>query len=717
MRVIYTAIKNTITALKHSSEIFLVKLIRITIYIGVFLIPVFFIPVQNEFLEFSKVVLFYGLVCLALIFWLLKIFLIKKINLHLKFLDILLFLFLIIYFLASLFSVDKYQSFFGTNLMISSSFITILFLVFFYFLVSRFITQIKELRIIFQSLNLAILIILLVNVLKIFLDNVLLFKVAINTFNFLLVLGVILSGLLVLLVKSKKVKVFNIILGLIYLITLYLIDSQYILLFLVIAIFIFILFLSFKSNYFSNKFVVLLTLLLFLTVIVLILPVSNFTGLISPGELDLPVTFGWDITKSSLSNNLLFGVGPQNFTYSFYKFKPIEFNQTSFWQLGFTQNSNFWLEILNNIGVLGILIVISIFIKYFYKQIIFIKKFKISNDLKYKKYIVVSLICVILFVFMFLGFLTDFDFILIFLFILFLGLGVSFLETEKLEKFYVNKNIINLFVYLALIFILTFVYFAMNFIAAEIIVYDTQTKIYSSLEDFKITEENLAKVNNLNFELLDYNLHLTSILTKKLVYLLNTEERLDQNVLSQISDNINITLQKQNKRIYTWQNLQANIVLLGSLGLPVADFKTKLNEKLINLDPQNPELYIDRALLNFDQYTLVKEGQKVVQEAGLVVLIEKIKTDLDTSISLKNEFVLGYYNLGLYWQEFGNEEQALINIQKAFDIDPSQKLVVLSLKKLYLNQDKVEEAKNVLNKYLELQPEDEEIKVMLEGLE
>ena len=77
---------------------------------------------------------------------------------------------------------------------------------------------------------------------------------------------------------------------------------------------------------------------------------------------------------------------------------------------------------------------------------------------------------------------------------------------------------------------------------------------------------------------------------------------------------------------------------------------------------------------------------------------------------------MGYYNLGLYFQEIGDKVKALENIEKAYQIDSKQKLIVLSLKKLYLNLDKADQAKQVLENYLEEFPDDEEIKQMLEGM-
>ena len=65
---------------------------------------------------------------------------------------------------------------------------------------------------------------------------------------------------------------------------------------------------------------------------------------------------------------------------------------------------------------------------------------------------------------------------------------------------------------------------------------------------------------------------------------------------------------------------------------------------------------------------------------------------MNKSLALKNDYVLGYYNLGLYYQEIGDQTKTMENIIKACTLAPGEKIIALTLKKLYLNQDKVKEA-------------------------
>ncbi len=707
--------------LQNSAELFLEKIIRIIIYLSVFLIPLFFIDGSSYFSEFAKVILFYFIIILALIFWLIKIFLTKRIIFQFKFLDIPFILLLFVYFLSSLFSIDKYYSFLGSNLIVSLSFLTVLFLIIFYFFVSRFIKTLSEVKNISYCLLFSLFLILVINILNLFLVNSWLsnFNISINTFYFLLVIGLFLNLYLFLVNTGKKMKILNLILGVLFLLFIYLIDNPYVLLILIISIFVFILLLSFKSANFSNKLIIFLTILLFLTVLILILPVSNYTKLISPIEIKLNNEFGWQITKASLADYFLLGVGPQNFSYSFHKYKPLEFNQTNFWQLSFEKNANFWLEILNNIGILGLFLVIIIFIKYFYQLIIFLKRFKIFDSSNYQKFTSICFVTTILFTFSAFGLFYNFDFILIFLFFLLIALAVSLLDIEiqGQEKGYANKHVINLLFYVAMILVIALIYFEVKLVNDEINLEKQSVKTFDSLVDFDEAATSFKQAINNNPERKDYNLKLVSLLINKDLFLANSSTEFDQQQIEQeILDNLNKGFVPGNKRIDNYLILRSILDNLKTLGFSVAPLQEANLERLIDLDPQNPELYVDRALLNFDKYLAIKENKTDVSAQQIEVLSQKIKNDLEKSIELKNDYILGYFNLGLYYQEFGDEEKALANIEKAYSLDPSQKIIVLSLKKLYLNQDKVEEAKQVLTKYLELQPEDEEIRQMLEDL-
>jgi O-antigen ligase len=719
MKVVYVYIRDFIVSVINFQELGLDRLISFLLYLSVFLIPLFFIPLSPEFLEFSKVLFFYGLVILTLLIWLIKIFMTKKIKLQWHFLDGTIVILLFVYFLSSLFGVDRYVSFIGSNLLIGNSFVTFFFLVIFYFLVSRFLSSYRQIIISFYAINSAIFIILAVKLIQFFSGQLLSFDFGINitSFNFLLLLGSILSGLLFLISRSRKIKIFNLLLLVIFLATLFLIDNQYVLLVLSLSIFIFILLLSLKSAYLSNKLVVGLTLLIFIAVLIIILPVSSLTGIISPKEFDLPFNFGWQITAASLKDNFLLGVGPQNFIYSFYKYKPVIFNQTNYWQLGFEHNSNFWLESLNNLGVLAVILLLIIFGNYFYRLVKFLQRAEKQPEFYYDRLLVHCGLGVIIFNFFVWTLFYNLSFILWLLLFFFLAIGADALGNLQEEKIlFSNKILLNLGFYFILILVVCFVYLGGKLFLGEIYLEKFKQVNLQSEANYEQAEKFLQSADSYNPYLEMQKLQLSNLLVQKVVFLSNNGLEYDKDFYKEkILSNIESALQEERYDVVYYQNLQVILNSLKNLGVDVADGLKMINEKLIALDPNDPELYIDRALINFNKYSLIKSNQLTVEdlEQEQANLVKKIKTDLEKSLELKSNYLLAYYNLGLLAEELNDENQSLEYMQKAYTINPEEKLVVLSLKKLYLNQDKVQSAIDVLGKYLEAQPNDIEVRLEL----
>lgn len=65
-----------------------------------------------------------------------------------------------------------------------------------------------------------------------------------------------------------------------------------------------------------------------------------------------------EVGPISLIRRIGFGSGPATFGYNFSRFRPAELNQTSFWQVRFNQGFNFLATLLSNLGLLGILAVL-----------------------------------------------------------------------------------------------------------------------------------------------------------------------------------------------------------------------------------------------------------------------------------------------------------------------------------------------------------------------
>lgn len=68
----------------------------------------------------------------------------------------------------------------------------------------------------------------------------------------------------------------------------------------------------------------------------------------------LPQATSWSIALESLKSSPLLGTGPATYLSDFTRFRPIEYNLTKIWSVRFSSSSNYYLQILSTLGLLGL---------------------------------------------------------------------------------------------------------------------------------------------------------------------------------------------------------------------------------------------------------------------------------------------------------------------------------------------------------------------------
>lgn len=68
----------------------------------------------------------------------------------------------------------------------------------------------------------------------------------------------------------------------------------------------------------------------------------------------LPQSAGWAIALEAIKVSPLLGTGPSTFLSDFSRFRPINFNLTPYWNVRFSSASNYYLQLISTVGILGI---------------------------------------------------------------------------------------------------------------------------------------------------------------------------------------------------------------------------------------------------------------------------------------------------------------------------------------------------------------------------
>src|SRR4030042_3789067 len=130
---------------KNDMEKTFANVTKWSIYLLVFLLPLFWLPFSFEVFEFNKQYLLFFLVILALFFWLARMIMVdKEIRFKKSPLDIPILVFLFLAVLGTIFSVDKFSSIFGFYGRFSDGLIGLLTMGIFYFLITNNVVVPKE---------------------------------------------------------------------------------------------------------------------------------------------------------------------------------------------------------------------------------------------------------------------------------------------------------------------------------------------------------------------------------------------------------------------------------------------------------------------------------------------------------------------------------------------------------------------------------------------
>ncbi len=79
-----------------------------------------------------------------------------------------------------------------------------------------------------------------------------------------------------------------------------------------------------------------------------------------PRETQLPFPSSWKVSVSAFRDSPFWGTGPATYLFNFTNYKPIEFNQTSLWNVRFDSAFNEYLDVLASLGGIGLLALLSL---------------------------------------------------------------------------------------------------------------------------------------------------------------------------------------------------------------------------------------------------------------------------------------------------------------------------------------------------------------------
>ena len=677
------------------------RVIKYSLYLLIFLIPLFFLPFSFEKFEFNKLYLLFFLTIISFFAWLAKQILVEK---EIKFrktsLDAPVLIFLAIAILSAIFSVDKYSSFFGFYGRFSDGLIILISCVLLYFLLTNYGSSTSIDRVVRVFLISAALVILM-TLLSIFgvwgkllgdrLPQMMLQKnfnpVAGSLEGLAMFLSVLVVLLVMMILQSSVIFNYLLLIGAVGL--LLIIDFSVAWLTLILTLSIFTIF-ALRKRLFKEKATKILLPMLLIVIAGISLMINYqllITNLKLPKEQILGQGTSFEIGVTTLFDNIknsLLGSGIGTFFYDFSKEKPAQFNQTLFWQVRYDRPGNHISELLATTGLLGVM-------SYFLLVGVFLL---ISLALLEARSSKSQIPLLMTFLALLVGqFFYYQNVVLAFLFWLILGLSMGSWEELIKEKKLAFGNfpelnlVFRIFLMLVGLIVIVAGFWGQKIYRADMIFSQGEAK-NSASERIKLIE----KAVKLNPKLAHYrNILARSYLTETLDEMRKPAAQQDsvkiQTNIAKAIDTAKVASEISPNNIVNWETLGIVYREIRGLASGALDWGIKSFTRAITLEPANPVLHTELGKL----YLLSGE-------------IEKAKTEIEKALTLKPDYLDAQIQMALVAEKEGKTDEAIKKMEKLADLYPLNTDILFQLGRLYYNNEKIQEAISVLERVIRVQP-------------
>jgi len=661
--------------------------VKYTIFALIFLMPLFYLPWTSDVLDFNKQALLVLFCFVALFAWMLRTlisgkFVFKPSKIH--FAASALFL---VYLLATIFSINRYGSFWGWPQISSESLLSSIGLGILYFLVSNTFSK-KQIFTGIIVLSVSALIAEIAGVLQLF--GVFLF----NTIGSAGYLGFFAATLLplviVMLIISKKwLKIlFSLLL---VCSTLVLILVNYPILWWVVLLgsVVLAIFGVMGRNIFDGRWMSLPVFFLMVSVFFILLnPQVSFVSQ-KANDVFLSQKSSFGISMQAIGERPIFGSGPGTFAYDFSKFKDPSFSQTPIWSVVFSQAGSKVLNDLATTGILGFIALLCFLIfPIFYGVKFIFSKIKSKDESLKANWILVLGFLISLLVQIVAYFLFSSSLVLNFInFLLIAGL-VALLFEEKKEYELKPSSLPTLIV--TFVFTLVFI-FGLGTLILDGQRYVAEVNYFSGIKLWQSGNKNAGTKNleaaaglnsssDLYFVQLSqaYLLTLQDELKSTTASPSDLEKSKVQTLVANAVNAAKIATNLNPNSSSDWANLAYIYQSLYGIIGNSSSWALDSYGRALKLDPNNPYLLSQEGDINFISANQL--GQDKVNQKNQ--FLSSAKSELEKAASLNPNYSNGLFYLGLVYDALGDKNGAIKEFLQIQQQNPKDKTIQAILSNL-----------------------------------
>ncbi|MDP2909744.1 MAG: tetratricopeptide repeat protein [bacterium] len=688
---------------------------KIGLYALVFLLPLAFLPWTANVLEFNKQALLIILAFVSFFAWMLKVLILGKAKVNLSLVYVPIVLMIAVYLLSTLFSYWKYGSFWGWPQVTSESLASVVALSLVYILIVNIFNR-KEILYLASTLVLSGMTAMIFGILQLFGIFVLPIgftkAVSFNTIggitNFGIFVSVLLPLSMMLLITSDR-NLFRIIFGgaiLLEAVALLVVNIPVVWWTALIGSALVFAFAMQRRDLFDGRWLVMP---MFFLALALLFSFFNF-GI--PGMPEKPVEIflkhkpSIELTLKSIQISPVFGTGPGTFSSVFAKYKDASLNDTAFWNVGFDWSSSKFLTVLATVGILGGLAFIVLIGFFIYFGIIFLFRKSHIDDISSKSEealdknffwnlgigLFISFIVLSISYFLYSSNLT-LDFVYFVIMALFVGL----LYPVKKEFALKSSSLLTL----AFTFSVTIVFvFGLGIIISEGQRYVSAVSYLGGVKNWQegnfdsaIKKMDRAAIISPAVDLY-WRESAQAYLQKISIVAGNPELSQDQKAKEiQLSINKAVNAAKaatdSNPKSFSNWALRGQIYkgLIGTVQ-GTRQWAVDAYKEAMNLDPLNPSYYVQTGECVLEEVARLSEEDK--DKKGL--LLEEAKEYFEKAIELKGDYALAHFQIARIYMDQDRQNEAIDSLEKAKASAPDDTGLAFQLGLIYYQNKKYDKA-------------------------
>jgi len=701
------------------------KISKIGLYVLTILMPWWFLPITQDFLDFQKQSLLILAVFFVFILWILKTLRSREVNIKKNWIYLPVILFVLVSLISSIFSIFRYASFWGWPLNVSDSFVSISLLALLFFLAVNILEDEKNalwmIVSFMSSLSLAILYSILQSY-QFFVVPLPFFEVStfntIGSMNSVAVVSSVFFPLALILAISLK-GAFKWVLSLIsmmFFLAVLLVNFFYAWIILASGLLALIFFglLNLRSKN-EAKWIYWPITLLAISLVFLIFRFS-VPGMPNIAKEQSPsVSTQMHILYNVVKQNALFGTGPATFSLDYSKYHLASLNKSVFWGVTFSSGASEIIDKFITTGIFGGGLILAIFITAIVLFVRDILKTRINN-----KYWFFKIGLLTSFAAIFLAQLFYYaNLIIHFSFWLLLALVVFIISKEQ-KSISLSDKSKQYFVWFTAFLILLvlglgFIFVAGQKYAAEVSYFNGLKEISHGNEGAGISKIILATKLNPSMDLYWRDLAQFYL---SLAIKINSDSSLSDsdkksksqsaisNAVSATNQSVKVgqtNVENWNVRGYVYRNL---------IGIEnAADLAIESYHKSTELQPASPFAWTElaRVYLLKAQYLASQKIDLDAQNDALNKSLEKA----NKAIELDSNYAPAYYLVALVYDQQGKSEEAIQKLEESEMIAPNNVGLVFQIGMMYYQKGKVDSARIKFEKVKSLDPNYSNARYML----